>query len=320
MPLVSIIIPTVNRKSLIGFTLDSVYAQKNFKAYEVIVVDDGSSDGTADFITRDYPQVKIIPLPENKGAPFCRNLGLKEAKGKCVLFLDSDDLISDDFFDQRIPVFEKDDHIDGVYGPWECFSGEKDLASSTIIPRHTPYPIENPAPNESLTKRLWGGWFIMPHAILWKRDTLERVGGFTADLIINQDVDLFFKILLTNPKIIGIPYGTAFRRENDGISQGKARHDERKLREILRLRKLYFKELTQKNLWRNSYNEPLSRYLFGFWVACKDDYPSLAEEFYRFAMELFPGLNVRGSFPFRLIGALVGPKKAVLLKEKIKGR
>ncbi|TWT88687.1 putative glycosyltransferase EpsJ [Pseudobythopirellula maris] len=90
MPLFSVVIPTYNRESLVAATLDSVFAQE-LQDFEVIVVDDGSSDATLD-IVRDYgDRVKIFEQ-DHKGCAAARNLGAREATGEYLAFLDSDDL------------------------------------------------------------------------------------------------------------------------------------------------------------------------------------------------------------------------------------
>lgn len=88
--LFSVVIPTYNRARLLGETLDSVFAQ-TFKDYEVIVVDDGSTDGTADFVRRLGGRVNFL-TQRHRGPGAARNLGARQASGKYLAFLDSDDL------------------------------------------------------------------------------------------------------------------------------------------------------------------------------------------------------------------------------------
>ena len=91
-PFFSIVIPTYNRADLIGLTLDSVLAQ-SFAEFEVLVVDDGSRDNTAE-VVRGYsdPRVRYLPK-ENAERGAARNYGLYRAQGEYVIFLDSDDLL-----------------------------------------------------------------------------------------------------------------------------------------------------------------------------------------------------------------------------------
>jgi glycosyltransferase involved in cell wall biosynthesis len=88
--LISVIIPTYNRKNIVLGSIESVLKQKP-KNYEVLVVDDGSTDGTVKYLQSLNLPIRIIEK-ENGGAASARNMGIKEARGKYIAFLDSDDL------------------------------------------------------------------------------------------------------------------------------------------------------------------------------------------------------------------------------------
>ncbi|MBT6957817.1 MAG: glycosyltransferase family 2 protein, partial [Opitutae bacterium] len=89
MPKVSVIIPTFNRLGYLPRSLGSVLAQ-SYDDYELIVVDDGSTDQTVDAIQQDYPSVNLIEQ-ENKGVSAARNAGIRAASGEWIALLDSDD-------------------------------------------------------------------------------------------------------------------------------------------------------------------------------------------------------------------------------------
>ena len=86
---VSVVIPTYNRLSVLPRALDSVFGQ-TLPALEVIVVDDGSTDGTADWVRANYPKARVIEQ-ENRGVSAARNTGIRESCGQWLAFLDSDD-------------------------------------------------------------------------------------------------------------------------------------------------------------------------------------------------------------------------------------
>jgi teichuronic acid biosynthesis glycosyltransferase TuaG len=94
MNLVSIITPTYNAQNFISDTIDSVIKQ-TYTNWEYILVDDCSTDETVDFIKNKYsdePRIKVIKSNVNGGAGVARNLGLAQAKGRLIAFLDADDL------------------------------------------------------------------------------------------------------------------------------------------------------------------------------------------------------------------------------------
>jgi glycosyltransferase involved in cell wall biosynthesis len=90
MPLFSIVIPTFNRLHSLKETVDSVWKQ-NFTDYELIVIDDGSTDGTANYLSNNSSRIKF-KLRRNAGPSAARNAGIDMAVGDYVIFLDSDDL------------------------------------------------------------------------------------------------------------------------------------------------------------------------------------------------------------------------------------
>lgn len=112
VPLVSVVIATWNRRQDVLETIASIYRQ-DYTRFEIIVVDNASTDGTADEICASFPDVTLICLPENRGASGGRNAGMQQARGKYILCLDSD--ASPDYGTLRaiITAFEED-HTVGV--------------------------------------------------------------------------------------------------------------------------------------------------------------------------------------------------------------
>lgn len=104
----SIIIPAYNAEAYLPQCLDSILAQEH-QDYEVIVVDDGSTDGTAALLER-YPDVKVIHQ-ENRGMSTARNRGLDEARGEYILFVDSDDLLTDGALETLVAKLSGEDII-----------------------------------------------------------------------------------------------------------------------------------------------------------------------------------------------------------------
>jgi GT2 family glycosyltransferase len=88
-PLISVVIVTWNRRDDVLTTVRALRAQA-YENYQIVVVDNGSTDGTVQALQRDEPGVDVIPLPDNVGAAAGRNPGIDAAKGPIVFFLDSD--------------------------------------------------------------------------------------------------------------------------------------------------------------------------------------------------------------------------------------
>src|SRR5690606_6473581 len=110
-PKVSIIIPTYNRCSLLGRTLDSVMSQ-TFSSWECIVVDDGSTDYTSEimhFYTTIDGRIKYLVRPNHlsKGANSCRNYGFKMSRGSLIQWFDSDDLMLPLFLEIKVKAIQE---------------------------------------------------------------------------------------------------------------------------------------------------------------------------------------------------------------------
>jgi GalNAc5-diNAcBac-PP-undecaprenol beta-1,3-glucosyltransferase len=88
----TLVIPTFNRKELLSRTIRSAY-QANWPTPEIIVVDDASSDGTAETVEREFPHIRYLRLARNSGPGVARNLGLQHASHPWVLLIDDDDLL-----------------------------------------------------------------------------------------------------------------------------------------------------------------------------------------------------------------------------------
>ena len=113
--MVSIIIPFYNRKEYVRVMVDSIIAQK-YKDWELIMVDDGSSDGSFEMLEEYHKidsRILLFHRDSNlKGANVCRNIGLRVSHGEYVIFLDSDDWIPDYCLENRVMFMEKNRNLD----------------------------------------------------------------------------------------------------------------------------------------------------------------------------------------------------------------
>lgn len=122
-PLVSIVVPCYNGEKFIEKTINSIFNQ-SYKNYEIIVVDDGSIDDSIQLIrNQKTKRIKTINQ-KNSGVSIARNNGFKQANGEFIVFFDADDLMSIDFLEKRIQLFNNQSNIDFVCGFINFFEKE----------------------------------------------------------------------------------------------------------------------------------------------------------------------------------------------------
>ena len=109
-PLVSIIIVTWNRKDDVLESVRSVYVQ-DYPEFEVIVVDNASTDGTAEALREAYPQVRVIELGQNVGASGGRNYGIEVAGGEIIFTLDSDASLQKDTLERVVRKLKEEPDV-----------------------------------------------------------------------------------------------------------------------------------------------------------------------------------------------------------------
>ena len=105
---ISIIIPLFNKEKFIEKSLDSVLNQKNFSNYEIIIIDDGSTDNSVSIIKKNrLKNLKIISIKKNRGVSVARNIGIKHSVGEYIYFFDADDLIDKNALSELYKITKK---------------------------------------------------------------------------------------------------------------------------------------------------------------------------------------------------------------------
>ncbi|MBP7847170.1 MAG: glycosyltransferase [Burkholderiales bacterium] len=115
---ISVIIPVYNGEKYIVEALDSVFNQ-TYPASEIIVVDDGSTDGTAELLKAYADKIHYV-YQENAGVSSARNTGIKLASGDYIAFLDHDDLFTTNKFEVSLKLFSDNPMLDYIVSMWKC--------------------------------------------------------------------------------------------------------------------------------------------------------------------------------------------------------
>lgn len=192
-PQVTIIIPTYNRSSFLGETLESVLEQ-TYKDWECIVVDDGSLDYTTElmefFCERDS-RIKFTTRPPNsiKGANTCRNYGFALSKGNFIQYLDSDDLISPNKLEEQVNLLDRNSLAISTT-KWGVFThGDGNLYQD--LKSYKDYDDAG----EFLRNMYKSYGYFPPNAYLIPRDLIKKAGGWNEYLRINQDGEFMTRII-----------------------------------------------------------------------------------------------------------------------------
>ena len=189
LPSVSVVIPCYNAAKTIKRSIDSVLNQQCVR--EVIVSDDGSTDGTMEIVASMGDRVRFITGP-NGGAPAARNRGALASKSKYLLFLDSDDYVDASYVDALAKMVSFETQI--VMGPYRRVSNTGKVYDETIY-------VEGLSPIEALAEYL--NKPTQTGAFLWGKAFFKDIGGWNEGLAIYQDAEITMRGLL-NAKYIKV--------------------------------------------------------------------------------------------------------------------
>jgi len=183
----SIVIPTYNRATLLARTLESVLKQA-FLDYEIIVVDDGSNDGTMESLQKYVTARRLkLLMQSNKGAGAARNLGAAKAKGDYLAFLDSDDLWFPWTLASFVELIRKYDRPAVLASRLMNFVNEKELE----------FAHQKPAEAKAFSDYLSSsraGYFVGAGMSVLRREEFLKSGGFTEKRINAEDHDLILRM------------------------------------------------------------------------------------------------------------------------------
>ena len=186
---ISVVIPTFNRLIYLERAIKSVLNQ-TISVNEIIIVDDGSDDGTSEFVHSNYPNIKYI-FQSNSGVSAARNTGIKAASSNWIAFLDSDDAWVTNKIQKQITELELNPEMNF------CHSNEIWIRNGKEI-------------KQKNTHKKFGGFIfnkcldkcrISPSTVICRKSLLIKLNGFDEDLAICEDYDLWLRITSDNPVI-----------------------------------------------------------------------------------------------------------------------
>ena len=278
-PVVSAIIPVYNRERLVARAIDSALAQEG-EPVEVIVVDDGSTDGTAE-VLRGYGERIQAVHQVNAGRSAARNAGLERARGEWVAFLDSDDAWDPQKVARQLRLHREDPAL-GLSGHgWRIQHGDGRI--DEVTPRYDAAALRA-RPYESLMD----DFALLPSVVMVRRDLALEVGGFDSSYNGAEDLDFALKVarqgpIATTPELLA----TLYQHEGQTCRRQLAR-------ENVRVLSRHLQELELTPELRQKLQRKIARYTLS--IAKRAESGDELRELLAAAAAIDPGVRLRSSY------------------------
>lgn len=212
-PLVSIIIANFNGRDRLKECLATVQALDYPQdRVEIIVIDDGSRDGTYEFLEKNFSSIKIFRNNANKGVAKARNIGIRHSRGELLAFVDNDAAVSKDWLLELVKAIELDKDV-GICASRILFKHDRGILNSTggvmnIYGDAWDRGIFEKDVNQYDNHRRV--FFACGAAMLVRKDILSKIKHFDPILRLYEDVDLGWRVNLAGYKVIYVPSAIAY--------------------------------------------------------------------------------------------------------------
>lgn len=217
MPRVSIIIVNWNGRDLLAECINSVQHQ-SYGDFELILVDNDSSDGSAEFVAKTYADVKVVRLSENRGFTGGNIAGLKLAHGEFVVLLNNDAVMTENWLQAMVAVMDHDIQI-GTCSSKIIIYGTNviDSVGNLFTTAGSGVKIGETMDADAYVTRM-ETWGACAAAVMYRRKMLDEVGFLDDDLFLNyEDTDLDFRALLAGWKSMFVPEAVVYHKVSSTI-------------------------------------------------------------------------------------------------------
>jgi glycosyltransferase involved in cell wall biosynthesis len=207
---VSVILPCYNGEKFLAETIETILAQ-TYQDFEIVAIDDGSTDGTRDIIAH-YTKVRYI-YQQNQGVAAARNQGLRQVKGNFLVFLDQDDRLLPNAFEIGVNCLREHPECGFVFG-----------RAQWIKEDGTPYStIDEPREIANYETLLCGIGIVPPSTIMFPRAVFESIGDFKPALAPADDYDIFLRVARIYPIYCHNQVVVEYRQHNANQSKKSAK-------------------------------------------------------------------------------------------------
>jgi glycosyltransferase involved in cell wall biosynthesis len=202
----SVIIPLYNKKKFIERCINSVLSQ-SFNKYEIIVIDDCSTDGSSEIVERLFPQIQLV-RKKNGGVSSARNLGIEHSKEKFVAFLDADDYWTENYLKNLYNIIENYSDIKIIGTSYS--SNENNLEHNEI---NSGVRLLNDYFSEAIYNTLF-----FTSAVVIKKDFFKSNLAFDINIKRGEDLDVWFRAILSGGKAVYVNAPLVFYSKEDETS------------------------------------------------------------------------------------------------------
>lgn len=221
-PRVSVIIPTFNCDSYLPEAIDSVLAQ-TYQDFELIVVDDGSTDHTAEILQGYGDRLRAFHQ-SNQGVAAARNHGIRKAYGEWIAFLDADDIFLPDKLAAQMQLAMTHSELGMIHSGWRRVDSQGKLLM-VVEPWHQ---------IPELTLESWLRWKpVLPSAMLFRRYWLEQAGGFDPRFPPAEDTELVLRLSLLGCQAKWLPQTTVNYRQHSSSAMHQGLPQARSLTAVI---------------------------------------------------------------------------------------
>jgi len=217
---VNVVVVNWNGKHHLEECLDSL-SKQTFKAFETILVDNGSEDGSIEFVEKNFPAVKIIKLNKNEG--FCRgnNIGLQHSSGDFIALLNNDTLVDMHWLEELFKAMTKHSHV-GICA--SCivnyyFRDILDTAGDGFDLCGVGYKVGEGMPVTEFRKKRYV-FGACAGAVLYRRSMIDDIGFFDERFFaVGEDLDLSFRAILAGYKCLYVPDAVVYHKVNQTVGR-----------------------------------------------------------------------------------------------------
>ena len=298
--LVSVIIPSYNRHFLLKEAIQSIVDQ-TYRPIECIVIDDGSTDGTANMVSKYISELNTNEFKlkyiyqQNSGAQVARNTATLASSGEFIQYLDSDDLLYPDKIKTQVDFFRSKTECDAVFGDWDAGFTDKNQLTKAYA-------------KEDLLEQMLTERCVSNFSLLMKRHLVSLIGPWDTSLKRNQEIDYHLRGLLANSTYCYYAINTGLHRRHKGEQITTTTGN----KEILQFYKKWEKILKEHDKFTNAIQNKFAN-LYVWYFLQKPNSEPLSLELLEDAMRLNPKHSIFSSPKLQFVRKCIGSRMALRL-------